>query len=420
MRQLRIAGAVTLIAGSLAFQAHVGAQATREAEKQFKAAQYRQEVQGDLKGAIEEYKKVAQSPDRTLAARALLAMGETYQTLGAADARGVFAQIVNEFTVSKEVVTAARARLAALAPAKRQTDGPTPRRILADEVLVPKGISADGHLVVGNSANGRDLLMRDLSTNQTTRLVAGLPQTTFVGNQRFSPDNRQVAYGYADRASGTQPFSASLRVIGTQAGSEPRTLVGPVRDPDTILAADWSPDGKAVLAAIGRSIAWVSVADGTVRTIKSWEQGQGPTGVRLSPDGSSIAIAAPPRPGSTDRHIYVIDSNGENETDVVKIAGINTVLMWTPDGGHILFISDRSGTRALWSVAVRGGKAVGEPSMLRSDLASIHPALPSAYQIGMNRSGDLYFELGRGGDMMTFVAERSPRPVRAPCKPSRA
>ena len=114
MKQMRIAGVVALVAGSLALQVQVSAQTTRDAEKQFRAAQYKQQVQGDLKGAIEDYKKLAQGPDRMLAARALLAMGETYQALGAPDARGVYAEIVRDFTEPKEVVATARARLAEL------------------------------------------------------------------------------------------------------------------------------------------------------------------------------------------------------------------------------------------------------------------------------------------------------------------
>ena len=43
MKQMRIAGVVALVAGSLALQVQVSAQTTRDAEKQFRAAQYKQQ-----------------------------------------------------------------------------------------------------------------------------------------------------------------------------------------------------------------------------------------------------------------------------------------------------------------------------------------------------------------------------------------
>src|SRR4051812_5098355 len=86
MTQMRIAATIVLVAGSLALQAQGRAQSSRELERQFRAAQYRQEVQGDLKGAIDEYKKIAEGSDKVLAARALFAMGMSYQALGSPEA----------------------------------------------------------------------------------------------------------------------------------------------------------------------------------------------------------------------------------------------------------------------------------------------------------------------------------------------
>ena len=59
------------------------AQGAKSAEVQLKAAQHKEEVEGDLKGAIEQYRKVvADTRDRALAARALVHMAECYQKLG--------------------------------------------------------------------------------------------------------------------------------------------------------------------------------------------------------------------------------------------------------------------------------------------------------------------------------------------------
>jgi tetratricopeptide (TPR) repeat protein len=61
-------------------------------------------VDGDLKSAIEQYKKIAQSRDHSVAAKALLRMGECYERLGDAEARKAFERVVREFGDQKEEV----------------------------------------------------------------------------------------------------------------------------------------------------------------------------------------------------------------------------------------------------------------------------------------------------------------------------
>src|SRR5438552_5843814 len=83
------------------------AQTSRTAEVQFKAAQHKEQVEGDLKGAIEQYKKLAENKDRAIAAKALIHMAECYQKLGDAQARTIFEQVVREFADQKEEVALA-------------------------------------------------------------------------------------------------------------------------------------------------------------------------------------------------------------------------------------------------------------------------------------------------------------------------
>ncbi|MBP1602624.1 MAG: hypothetical protein H6Q06_2775, partial [Acidobacteria bacterium] len=57
------------------------------AEVALQAAIKKEMVDGDLKGAIEQYKKIAQSGNRAAAARALVRMGQCQERLGEAEAR---------------------------------------------------------------------------------------------------------------------------------------------------------------------------------------------------------------------------------------------------------------------------------------------------------------------------------------------
>ncbi|MCX6634343.1 MAG: tetratricopeptide repeat protein, partial [Acidobacteria bacterium] len=65
-------------------------------------------VDGDLKSAIEQYKKIAQGRDRAVAAKALVRMGECYERLGDADARKAYERAVREFSDQKEPAETAR------------------------------------------------------------------------------------------------------------------------------------------------------------------------------------------------------------------------------------------------------------------------------------------------------------------------
>ncbi len=99
--------------GTAALELH--AQAPRRAEVQLRAAQYKADVEGDLKGAIDMYRRVVQAGDRPLAAAALVRMAECYEKLGDEQARRIFEQVVREYGDQKDAVAAARAHLGAAA-----------------------------------------------------------------------------------------------------------------------------------------------------------------------------------------------------------------------------------------------------------------------------------------------------------------
>jgi Tol biopolymer transport system component len=126
----------------------------------------------------------------------------------------------------------------------------------------------------------------------------------------------------------------------------------------------------------------VSISDGSVKVLKplGWRLYRVGSHVRVSPDGRYIAYsaravnpskaaAAPTDP--KDQHIYILASDGSSETEIVKTSGINRNPVWTPDGKHILFTSDRSGKIDLWSVPVENGRSTGAESLVSADLGNI-------------------------------------------------
>src|SRR5262249_33112176 len=98
--------AVTLFLG-----VRVTAQKPQSAETMLQTGIKKEVVDGDLKGAIEQYKKVAQNATRPIAVQALLHMAECYRKLGDAESRKIYERVVREFTDQTEAVATARARL---------------------------------------------------------------------------------------------------------------------------------------------------------------------------------------------------------------------------------------------------------------------------------------------------------------------
>src|SRR5689334_9195265 len=107
-----------------------GAQKGDRADLQLQAAINKEVVEGDLKGAIEQYRKVAQGANRAVAAKALVRMGQCYERLGDAEARKAYERVVRDFADQKDPSAEARTRLASLGgPELRGPASVTMRRI---------------------------------------------------------------------------------------------------------------------------------------------------------------------------------------------------------------------------------------------------------------------------------------------------
>src|SRR5580700_3113902 len=75
----------------------------------------KENVEGDLNGAIDLYKQVvAGASNRAVVAKALLGLGECYEKQGNREAQRVYERLVKEFSDQAEAAHEAQARLAAM------------------------------------------------------------------------------------------------------------------------------------------------------------------------------------------------------------------------------------------------------------------------------------------------------------------
>jgi Tol biopolymer transport system component len=408
MKSLATICAACIVAANLAV---LSAQTTAEAEKAFENARHKEVIDGDLKGAIEQYRQVAAkfSKQPELAARALFQLGQCQEKLGQADAKKSYERIVREFAGQRQVAALAQARLASMNDPTATTTGITVRQLWADgSGAVPSALKLmpDGRSVMFPDWNAGDLATRDLVTGDVRRL--GLRTLPTPAEESFemglySPDQKQLALTHLlpDRVT-------SFDVVSTQPGSKPRSLIKR-QDGTDVHPLAWSADGKSILAVtwelisakppfvLHSRIAWVSVADGTMTTVKALDTNEVGT-ISLSPDGRYIAydVLGP----TSTRNIFIVSADGRSETTVAQSGGIDKSPVWTPDGHHLVFISNRSRNFGLYAVAVQDGKGQGAPQLLKPDVGDI--ALS-----GFVRSGALYY-IQHTGEQNVYRVELDP------------
>ena len=288
----RILATLTLVTFAmilLAAQSAVTAQVRDRGEAALKAAMDKELIEGDLKGAIEQYKKIAESKDRALAAKALVHMADCYQKLGNTESRKIYEQVVKSYSDQNGAVTLARARLAALDGVR--TEKLAVRHVYTTREDFPASLTPDGHFM--GVSDGSKVGVRDMTTGETKWLTNDDPMLTEPECTILSPDQRQVVYAWYPRRNGV--MYGEVRLIANQAGSKPRVLIPGSEEYEYVDPLAWAPDGKSLLITIHRrdqtwQLGWASVADGAIKVLKSL-QWRVPRSASLSPDGKYIAYS---------------------------------------------------------------------------------------------------------------------------------
>jgi len=385
---------VALLTGSLA-----PGQKNDQTDVMFQAALHKQLVDGDLEGAIEQYKTILAKygSDRAVAAKAWVEMGQCYEKLGKEEARKAYERVLREYADQSEAAAKARARLAALSGngASRSSEMVTRRLWTGPDVDVEDcSVSPDGRYLSYVDWTTGDLAIRDLATGKTRRLTNKSSSAESGGHATFSvisPDGKEVAYTWKQELPG-EIFLADLRLVRLD-GSAPRVLYSN-RQAQSAVPTDWSSDGKYIVTLLIKpdstlQIVLVTVADGSVRVLKTvgWES---PEKMTFSPDGRYIAYDFPQQQDSDNRDIFLLAADGSREIRLVEHPADDRLLGWAPpDGNSILFASDRSGSMSAWVLRVADGKPTGPPELVKRDIGRVYP-------IGFTRTGSFYYGLAIG------------------------
>lgn len=367
----------------------VKAQSARSAEAHMKAAQQKAEVEGDLKAAIEEYKRVVATAgnNRALAADALMRMADCYQKLGVSEAQNIYRRVVREFADQREQVALARVRLGGASTAANVRSD---RAVWTGPTVDLSGrVSPDGRFLTYIDWEDGRLMMRDLAQNATRALTPAASPLYSQAAQwsAISRDGKQIVYEWmAD--GGVEIRIATLPASGFL---QPRRFVIP--HARSFSSFDWSPDGKWIATTFDRpdgtgEIGLVAAADGSFRSLKVVDRRalnrlSHPASISVSPDGKYLAYDRPLSEPNQQRDVFLLAISDGREIPAV-VHGANDIVMgWTPDGTRLLFSSDRRGAVGLWAQPFSDGQAQGAPELLKSDVGA-------SYSLGIAASGALY------------------------------
>jgi Tol biopolymer transport system component len=330
------------------------------------------------------------------------------------EARKAFELVISKYPNQRDAVKAARDKLSSLqrtpAVAEEGNKEFSIRKVC--DVGIFGAISPDGRYLSYEDMATGDLAIYEIPTGNKRRLTnkgSWYQSDEFAQFSRWSPDGKQVVYDWVEKDG-----HVDLRIIGLD-GSKPRILYS---NKESLWAQTygWSPDGKQILANLEKKdgqnqIVLVSAADGSVRVLKTMEQGW-PDHMNFSPDGRYIVYDFPQKGDSPERDISLLSTEGSREIPLVEHPADDYALGWAPDGKNILFASDRRNSLDVWFIQFSDGKVQGTPELIKSNIGIVNP-------MGFTQNGFFYYGIAdRAYDI--YFAELDPKTGKMLAPPKKA
>lgn len=361
----------------------------------FQKALAKERGEGNLEEAIALYQKViAESKDESLAAKAQFRIGICYEKLGqkkAKQAQKAFQKVIDNYPRQIEIVKVAKEKLSILMKAQTVVEKGDKefkiRKVWAGSDVSTSGVpSPDGRYLSCVNETG-DLVIREMATGKKLSLTnkgSWEESAEFASTSRWSPDGKRVVYKWFNKDN-----FYDLRIIGLD-GSGPRVLFQ--NKEVEVVPADWSPNSKYILAFFLQKkqgklqIVLVSVADGSVRVLKTLDERYPESRALFSLNGEYIAYDLRPQKDIQQRDISLLLTEGNLEIPLIKHQADERLLGWTPDGKSVLFVSNRTGTTDVWLIRVTEGKPQGTPELIKKDIGQIWP-------MGFINKGSFYYSI---------------------------
>jgi len=429
MRHFRTALVIALV---LIIAPGVMVMAQAGPDELLEAGVYKAEVEGELEAAIEIFEQIIaeHSQNRSVAARALLHLGSSYEKLGSLKAEEAYQRLIGEYSDQPTIVSEARMRLQKMRYRELAEgiqagnhEDMSIRKIWSDSKLLTwtlGSISPDGRQVSIRTDRFGDLGILELAGKEIHELTDNwtllavmdtMPEErlkTFMDSLMsygkacagsiWSRDGRYLAYRWVSWSN-----IGDLCLVGRD-GADARVLTaGEDAGVMNIIPYDWSTDGKHILAGGANEkevvkLLFVSVADGSAKELNTDNRKPGLFSDKargyFSPDSRYVAFT------SAEADIYLVSVDENTSQPLVEHTAHDYVLGWSPDGKWVCFASDRSGTMDIWAIGVNDGKPEGEAQKISRNVGEVIP-------LGITDNGTLYLGLDAGITDI-YVAEIDP------------
>jgi len=341
-------------------------------EQILQEAVYREEIEGDLQGAIKLYEQITGQfhKDDSLLVCAKLRMAMCYEKRGDERALGVYRDIIRGYPKHADALRIARSRLAVLS--ERAPD----YSALIDQYIARVGVerlgalSPDGSLEAHTDWRTGNLIVENRRTGRVTELTHKTwnESPEFAYYKVWSPDGKRIAYGWYRDGS-----CVGLRTISAD-GGEPDIIFE--RDSTCVFPADWSRDGKQLLARIARS-GRGTILDSLTLSIIDIPSGKctplilidgDSRGLQFSPDGEYVVFDLFAK-GDLTREVYTLSISDRRLTKLSgEVIGEKDSPFWSAAGRHVLFRANAAGGTLLMAVPVREGMPSGRPYLLHMNV----------------------------------------------------
>jgi Tol biopolymer transport system component len=270
-----------------------------------------------------------------------------------------------------------------------------PRLDDADEML---SVSPDGtKAAFMDYDKGQNLAVLDVTSQRITPLTNfdWAPGSSWVYDAAWSSDGQRIAYRQCPLRESER--ACELRAVTLSGESSVITRNQAAR----MQPGGWLPDGSAIVVTIQQNdrtatIGLVPTNGGEfvpLRSITNWTGRAAPL-PRVSPDGRLIAFVEG-SPGD----IHVMSSDGRTTHRVTDHPAEDYLPVWSPDGRHLAFLSDRGGMPALWTVPIKEGQPDSEPVRVRDGMEDVGPVL------GWTTRGLAYSQYQQADDIYTMPVD---------------